>query len=422
MFKDISPFKLVLGAIFGFAALAGLAAFALSSSGGDSARNIAIWTDVNNSYLEEWFKQADEDDYKVTYRYIKSDELVRTVIDELSLGRYPDILVTDVNKRFELGARLQDLPFESLSKADFNERYVSGARPMFETARGYAGLPMFVDSLVLYSNAAKLNENGIATPPKYWDEVSSITNQFAKRSNTTVQEVVTPIGTSANTDNYKDILSAMLLQVDKKIIFDSENRLIVDVNGSKANSVVAYYTDFANPNSGVYNWNASFKGSKEEFLAGNTFFYLGYTSEHDQLLELNPNLDIMISELPQIRGNAKSTYAKFYGALFPNANRNLGVSFDLLNDLMDKELLGIVATEGGLTAATRSEVNTNASIPLGSVGAKSALYAQGWLDPDFATTTNAFATMIDNVLYRGTAPKSAVSALDLDLRELLSQE
>jgi ABC-type glycerol-3-phosphate transport system substrate-binding protein len=400
-------------------AVGGLIAFATFSGSDKGLQEVVVWSDIRNDQLQQWFNLADKEKFTVTYRYIPSDRFVRTIIDELSLGVSPDVIVTDVNRQFELGQRLQLLPFNSLSPSDFNERYVSGAQDAFYSESGYVGLPMFVDPLILYSNRTLLDTNGIPSAPKYWDEVSQIANQYSKKDGPVVSQIVLPIGTYKNTTNAKDVLAAMFLQTDSSIIEDQESILRPDLNGSTAGSVASYYTDFANLNSGVYNWNESFDTSLAEFAAGNTFFYLGYASEYSQIQSLNPNLDFFASEFPQVRDGIRTTNAKFYGALFPRANQNLEATFDLLTELTDRSLLSVVASRGGLTSALRSEVYTSGEDVLTAIGAKSTLYAKSWKDVDQISTANAFSKLIEDILYRGLTPSDAISDLERFIYDLL---
>lgn len=418
--NKVSNFQLIIGVIFGLLAVGGLIAFATFSGSGKGLRQVVVWSDIDNDQLQEWFNLADKEKFTVVYRYIPSDEFVRTIIDELSLGVSPDVIVTDVNRQFELGERLQLLPFSSLSPSDFNERYVSGAQTAFESDGGYVGLPMFVDPLILYSNRTLLDTNGIPSAPVFWDEVSEIANKYSKKEGSIVSQVVMPIGTHQNTTNSKDIVSAMFLQTGSNVIEESnDNVLAPNFDRSTASSVVSYYTDFANLNSGVYNWNESFSSSLAEFAEGKSFFYLGFASEYGEIQKLNPNLDFFVTEFPQVRDGSRVTKAKFYGALFPKANRDIETTFDLLTELTNRSLLSVVAERGGLTSALRSEIYTSGESILTAVAARSTLYARSWSDVNSASTNNAFSDLIEGILYRGVLPNESISNLETAIYEIL---
>lgn len=417
MFTKVSNFQLMVAGIFGALAIAGLIAFATFSSGSDKIAEVSIWSDIDSSILEQWLKDVDSDSFRVSYRYIPRDEFTQTLIEELSLGRRPDILLTNVGRQFELGERLQTIPQKSLSLTDFRERYVSGAESAYVTANGYVGLPLFVDPLILYSNRRLLDVNGIATPPNYWDEASTMTRRYAKTLGRVVNQTMIPIGTYNSTNHAKDIITGMLGQVGVVPFKLTDQGYVSDLTGPDVISVISYYTDFADPASAVYNWNDSQNNSRDAFVAEESLLYLGKSSDYSEIVALNPNLDVQVSEFPQIRNNLKTTQADFYGLLFPRGT-DIATNFEYLAEILASELYNQVATDIGMSPANRSSLSVESDNELTAVSARSALYARSWPDIDSRETDQIFNQMIDNILYRGIDVPTAIVTAQRELYEI----
>jgi hypothetical protein len=64
-----------------------------------------------------------------------------------------------------------------------------------------------------------------------------------------------------------------------------------DASGTPTESVLDFYTSFANPSKSLYSWNRSLPNSENAFLNGDLAFYFGYASEIKRIQDKNPNLN-----------------------------------------------------------------------------------------------------------------------------------
>ncbi len=423
MFKNLSIFQIAILAFFLIVAAGGLIAFITYQAGQSGTSSIIIWSDVDApelwSYLEEerpdWVGQVEVIEYD-------SDTFIDSLYRNLSSQsiQTPDLIITDSANQYALGDRTQLLSFETLPIAQFQEVYISGAFDLHYRDQGFTAIPLFVDPLILYSNQRLLNSFGIAQPPQYWDQVSNITNQYAKRRGAAIDQVIIPLGLADNVVEAESIFSAMLGQVGVKPIGYESGRLRANATGPESVQVLTYYTDFANTNSGVYNWNANFTNSRDTFVAEESLFYFDLASRSNEVQQLNPNMAIEYSELPQIRDSIKYTDAKIISAFMPAQSSDIAKSITYLNEISTDENVIELANDVGLSSAKRNQVDTNRQDQLQRVANRSALYAGSWLRLDPAETKAFFADLIVNVLYRGEGVSTSLSNYTQDLQGLIN--
>ena len=69
-------------------------------------------------------------------------------------------------------------------------------------------------------------------------------------------------------------------------------------------SVLRFYTQFADPAKETYSWNKTFQNDKNAFISGKLAFYFGYASEYKDIQQKNPNLrfDIIFNFIMCVSG------------------------------------------------------------------------------------------------------------------------
>jgi ABC-type glycerol-3-phosphate transport system substrate-binding protein len=120
--------------------------------------------------------------------------------------------------------------------------------------------------MVLYYNKTLLTNEGVSTPPAYWDEFNSLTEKLTKRDPTGafIQSTIS-LGRFENNSNAKDIISLLLLQVGNPIITTDKDGYYVSTLGTHKTAqglslpaATTFFTDFASPDKFVYSWNKAY--------------------------------------------------------------------------------------------------------------------------------------------------------------------
>jgi len=174
------------------------------------------------------------------------------------------------------------------------------------------GLPLSLDTLVLYYNRTLLNQANIPAPPATWtdfkDAVKTLTLQ--DRNGGIVQAGVA-MGTSRNINRAPDILAVLMMQNGTEMTAGSQAAFNVVPQNFKDKSVVpgrdalTFYTDFASPAKEVYTWNEKMPESLNAFTSQKSAFLFGYAYHLPFIRSLAPGLDLGIAKLPQISAGSK---------------------------------------------------------------------------------------------------------------------
>ncbi len=176
------------------------------------------------------------------------------------------------------------------------------------------GLPLSVDTLVMYYNKDLFNNAGITAPPAFWNrefqqDVKKLTKQNNKGE--IIQSGVA-LGGGKNIERSTDILSVLMMQngttmMEGDIVkFHQTPSTFKDKNYSPGLEALRFYTDFSNPAKEVYSWNNSLNNSLDLFIQGKLAMMFGYSYMLPEIKARSPKLNFEIAPLPQIEGNNQS--------------------------------------------------------------------------------------------------------------------
>jgi hypothetical protein len=221
------------------------------------------------------------------------------------------------------------------------------------------------------------------------------------------------MGQADNVAHFRDILSALFLQTGNTIVsYDTSmnSNQVTLANGAAtvpgqpasaglpAVQALNFYTSFTNPANTNYTWNNALPDSLQNFLAGNSAFYLGRASELFTIQAQNPNLNFDVMPLFQSTSAVRPvTYGSFIAAgvmkSAPNFNAGYAAVFAMANsanaDILSKQL--------SLPPVRRDLLQVAQNNPYVSVFFQAALSSFSWLDPNPANTNKIFHDMITNV-------------------------
>src|SRR5262249_8437738 len=155
----------------------------------------------------------------------------------------------------------------------FQDTFIQSGEAFLSDA-GALGLPFTVDPLVMYWNRQLFANAGIATPPRYWDEVAADAPKLTRSGQDGTLSVSTAaLGAWENVEHAKEILLTLIFQLGNRVIVPDAKSGYVSVLATSqsavppAASALSYYADFANPAKPSYSWNASLPDSKDAFIS-----------------------------------------------------------------------------------------------------------------------------------------------------------
>ncbi len=169
------------------------------------------------------------------------------------------------------------------------------------------GLPLSVDTMVLYYNRALLNQANIATPPRTWEDfkehVKLLTVQ--DRGGNIIQSGA-PFGGSRNINRAPDLVALLMMQNGVTMTNQENTEVTFNAGIGRRNEVapsvdaLRFYTDFASPSKEVYTWNETMAESLDAFTNNQAAYFFGYSYHKPLIHSLSPDLDLGISQIPQI--------------------------------------------------------------------------------------------------------------------------
>ncbi len=434
----ISLFQGILFAVFGFGAIIGLFVFTThtgNTNNSNAIGTVVIWGTLPKSEMQSFLTEVGQTNQEVkNVSYIQED--VSTLPNDLSAaiatGNAPDLILASQEELTSISKYLIPIPAATLPTSTFVNTFVGEGALFAVPGGGYYGVPFLVDPLVLYSNHTILSSSGIAKPPSTWEALMGLVPNVA--SLTPAQQVtrgLIALGTYDNIHDARGILSTLFLQAGVPIsLYAPSGGLTADLGAGGTSggvppgeSVIGFYTQFADPSKVSYTWNASLPDSQQAFLAGDLALYLGYASEARFFTQANPNLDFDVTPVPQpATATTKNVYGLVYAFMIPHGAGNSSGAYQVAGLFSNSSEQVAAAAATGLAPATLNQLEQPPTDPVGAVAYAEALYANGWLSPAPTDTDSVFSSMIGNVISGRSSVSVALSSAEQALSSYLQQQ
>lgn len=431
--RKLSAFQVILLAVFGALAVAGVLIFAFAVGGVSSTSlgSVTIWGTVDSTAFNAVLRQAADENTdlgQVTYVQKDSDTYQAELTDALASGRGPDLFIITQEYAVKDAGKIAEIPFNSLSQSQFENAFIGASNP-FITQTGILAIPLAADPLVLYWNKDMLSSAGYSQPPAYWDELYAMTEKLTKRSESgSITQSGVAFGEFQNVNHAKNILAMLIMQAGGTITaYDNAGHLrtaLVSKTNTTSNpteSAVRFYTTFADPSKDYYSWNRSLPNAQQSFAAGDLALYIGYASEVGAIARMNPNLNFTLAPMPQIRGTSRTLdAARVYGFAASRSGKNPAAAITAAYLLSAATNAEAFATALGIPSARRDLLNQQKS-DHAELFRKMAIASYAWVDPDPVQTASIFRGMIENITSGSMSLSEAISRADQQLGTFLDQ-
>lgn len=434
MKPGMSSFQMVILAVFGTFAVAGVLIFAFLVGSNTSATTgpVVIWGTFDEGSFATVLRELVEVDGRLRQvSYVQKEEETFTVelTNALAAGTGPDLFIMRQDQTISEGQKIFPIPYEQLSRDTFRNIWADAAEP-FLGQDGVLGIPFAIDPFVLYWNRDMLSTAGIARPPQYWEEVYDLTRAATKKNDSgSIVKSAIALGEYTNVSHAKQILSMLILQAGGRITQrDGAGQLVpalmarVGETAQPGDSALRFYTQFANPSSPDYSWNRSMPESRTAFAQGDLALYIGPASEEPLVRRLNPNLNFSIAtSVPQVK-NAENTVDGGYAYAFaiPRTSSNPQGALTAAYILGGPEGSQLFSLAFGLASARRDILSAPAQ-GNDAVFNKMALLVRTWEDPDSRETDRIFKDMIESVTSGAARTVEAVQRAEQAMRTLTTQ-
>ncbi|OGG93971.1 hypothetical protein A2609_02405 [Candidatus Kaiserbacteria bacterium RIFOXYD1_FULL_47_14] len=429
----ISLFQGILFGVFIFAALVGLFVFATYSNSGNSRNavgTVVIWGILPTEEMQSALTAAAQSEpllKNVSYVRKNSATLASDLASAIATGFAPDLVLASQEELRSIAKFIAPIPSGSLSTSAFANTFIEEAS-IFAAPSGYYGIPFLVDPLVLFSNRAILASSGIAKPPTTWEALMGLVPSVAILSpSRQITRGLIALGTYDNVHNARGILSALFIQAGVPISSHSSVGTLTANLGTNTSSgvpsgesVLGFYTQFADPSKVSYTWNASLQDSQQMFQNGDLALYLGYASEAKFFKTANPNLNFSVTPLPQpATATIKSAFGLVYAFMIPRGANNSSGAYQTAVLLTNVAEQNAAVSATGLAPVVLNELATVPADSASAVAYAEALYSKGWLSPTPADTDAVFSGMITDVISGRSSLSVALVSAERSLTALL---
>jgi len=428
-FQLIALIVFIALAVFGVLVFSGAIKIGGNNAPG-TLGTVFLWGTAKNSIVSPILEEFNKANPTFIVKYVqkRADTFDKDLLEALAEGRGPDMFLLHDNLAFHYANKIFSIPYSSYPLASFKNNF-AGAGEVFLTSRGILAFPLSIDPLVMYYNRSILDANGVVSPPVYWDDLVNLVPKLTKKDDSgKIIKSTVALGHFSNVVNAKDILATLFMQTGNKIVTEKDGNFNSTLNVSSfnsqynVNSVLKFYTDFADPNKNVYSWNKSFPSSNETFSKEDLALYFGFAGELQSLVNRNPNQNFSVAPFPQIRDSGfKLTGARVTGISVLASSKNLNTAFTAASLLATGGFAYRFTLAEGVAPARRDLLQNKPADAYSPTFYDSALYARSWLDPSKEDTDDIFRNMIDGVLSNNLTVENAISDAGTKIELLLLQ-
>lgn len=420
----MNSFQTIVLGIFGFFIIAGLLVIAtVKSRGGEERVELSIWGSAPSAGIDDLREKffSKNDLLGVSYRAVPAEAFDQELLEALASGRGPDLLLLPAELLLRYRDKLALIPYATYSERQFRDTFIQEG-DLFLLPEGVAALPFSLDPLLMYWNRDFLDEAGIATPPRYWDEFLPLANNLTLKDKLgNISRSGVALGEYRNIASAKELLSALFLQSGNPIFApDSTGAFRASLGQPSASAVLDFYTEFANPLKPVYSWNRSLPLSTNAFLSSKLAVYFGFGSEYAALRKGNPNLNFDVALLPRPRNATVGlTYGRLTGIAIFRSSQNPAAALQVAYTLASPQAAARLNEQSGLPPVQRALLAQKPTDAFGAVSYDSAARARGFLDPNPRVTGEAFKQMVESVTSGRERSGEALSRANAQLQAAL---
>jgi multiple sugar transport system substrate-binding protein len=416
MKSSLSTFQLVVLVIFIFIGIAGVIVFAgFGGVNKEKVPSAVIWGTVSGAAVNEVVRNINlvNTVVDVKYQQILPENFRSTFVNALAEGNGPDIVLLTDDLLYAEANKLGTIPYTVFTQRDYSDTYIDAA-DHFMTSTGVLGVPFTVDPIVMYWNRSVFATEGIASPPKSWDELVKMIPTLSKiRDNKAIERSGVALGEVQNISNAKEILASMLMQKGNTITaVDAASGGVVSVldqpspdNRFPAEDVIKLYTTFADPSTPLYSWSRSMPDSRKAFLSGDVALYFGYVSDYGRLRAENPNLDFDVAPFPQFTSKYNVTYGKITAFSVTKKAKNPTDAYKVIAKLTSPESQKLWVDLTKMPPVRKDLLQETPGDKYLSTFYRAAIQSRTWFDPDPAYSSVIFKDMIESIT-TGKKPSS----------------
>lgn len=404
---------------------AGCSLFGGSSSISSAKVTLKVWglfdtTDQIQPFLDAYRQK--NPNVEITYSEKNVSTYETDLLNALAVpGSAPDIILIHNDWLPKYQSILQPATAKEYTIKDFQNNFADVASSDFVSGGQVYAAPLSIDTLSLYYNKDILGSAGIAVPPKTWSELAADSQRISKIDNSGYfQKSGVALGTTSNINRAQDIMYLMMLQSGTVPYTTDFSQSTIDQAGANGNAdasqypgaqALSYYTSYANPVSGNYDWNSKSAYSIDAFANGQLAMMYGYYYDQATILQKAPNLNFGIAPVPQPSlGQNLVNYSNYWGYGVTKQSKNANWAWDFIKSMTTKASLDAYYQRNPQPASRKDGIAEQVNDPTLSTFSSATLTSKSFHKTNEQQVDAIILKMIDNVVLRNSSISSALSS------------
>lgn len=402
------------------------------SGDADVAGSVTVWGTLDGDGFEFAKSILGVKNKNITFKYVERPLVGfdAALSEAIASGQGPDLVILTQEQLLRNRSKLSLQSIDAETIAQYKNTYINGADVFLEDSAVLA-YPLGVSPLMMFYNDRLMTSAGFAVPPEYWDQMSVYADKLTQvTDNKDVISSLVALGSFNNVTYPVDIVSALIMQTGNSIVKpelqNAQNGQTYTAYksylGTPATAqVLSFFNAFSNSNKELYSWNNSLLNDIDAFTTEFSSILFAYPTDKERILKRNPNLNLKVATIPQIRNTkTRLTYGKVYAVAMVRSTRNATAARIIQNQMITGEVHDAIVNDTNLQYPFRVPPTSKKQTPDDVLYARAAVQTVGFLMPSYDRTYALFKNILTQLASGKIDDNAAAKNLEQELNNALN--
>ena len=358
---------------------------------------------------------------------VTDDSQYQVKIDQAILSRtLPDMAILRSEQLPQYKNNLKAAPDPVFTTDEFRKTFADLASNDLISGNSIIGAPLGLATLGMIYNQDRFFQASILGPPATWVDFNKTNSALRKKESSNLYSSGVALGTPL-IRNYPDIISVLMMQNGAAMTNQPPTKATFEqpddssyYPGSKA---LEYYASFSQPTKDNYSWSDSLGDSVLALGQNKTALIIDYPMAYKEILAKNPNLNLKMSQLPQVNPTQPLNYGTvLVGGVFSSSTKP-DIAWDFWNFATSKYEQNKFSLNSYWPASRKDLIKDQLNDKDLSISARQSSTATNWYEGNNYQTNASLREMctsylsgIDSRIAVNNASSKVTSSIKASLR------
>lgn len=362
--------------------------------------------------IEAWARNTGPDIYSLRNEQLKhftSIGLVSPMPAETTSYTYTKKKVLGIKEQLEICKLTRAAP----SAEVLNNTFVSGALADITRGGQVYGFPLQFDSVAMFYNQQLLDEAGILTPPKTWEDIRKIIPKLTLLDDKgNVIRAGAALGRGSNVPRMPEILRTILQQFQVPLT-DTAGTQVLFSTAKGSQQVIEFAASFGNPTKTTYTWDGTLPSALDALAQGKVAIAFGTRADLLAVQQQTTGADIRAAAFPQAAERGTTYTADYWIETVATKVKDANIAWDFLRFAADTPQVQTLLQQTQGTPALRAMLaalqGSESTDTTAQVFTLQAATATGWFTgTDAAKAREALSELTDTVATQKSTTAEAI--------------